>query len=137
MRAFFVNQEGKEYNKNFFIGPSIIGAYTSLLTNKRNKIAQQALTECAGYKASYDAITQLYDTHQDIERLSRKIAEHYFLEKEKKELEIALLDADKRYFILQEEYPDLEQKIPQYHIASYLSISPTQLSRIRRKLSGY
>jgi len=137
MRAFFVNQEGKEYNKNFFIGPSIIGAYTSLLTNKRNKIAQQALTECAGYKASYDAITQLYDTHQDIERLSRKIAEHYFLEKEKKELEIALLDADKRYLILQEEYPDLEQKIPQYHIASYLSISPTQLSRIRRKLSGY
>ncbi|MOA17990.1 hypothetical protein D3C78_1382750 [compost metagenome] len=62
------------------------------------------------------------------------MAENYFVDKEEKEIEIVLLDADKRYELFQQKFPDLEQLIPQYHIASYLGITPTQLSRIRRKL---
>ena len=38
LRAFFVNQEGKEYTKQFFVGQSIVGAYGSLITKKPNKI---------------------------------------------------------------------------------------------------
>jgi CRP-like cAMP-binding protein len=57
------------------------------------------------------------------------------LEKEKKELEIVLLDASQRYKIFQQEFPTLEQLIPQYHIASYLGISATQLSRIRHQMA--
>jgi len=47
---------------------------------------------------------------------------------------MALLDADKRYIIMREKFPTIESVVPQYYIASYLGISPTQLSRIRRKL---
>jgi CRP-like cAMP-binding protein len=53
---------------------------------------------------------------------------------EKKEIEMALLDADKRYSIFRDEYPGIELEIPKYHVASYLGISPTQLSRIRKKM---
>ena len=134
-RAFFVNKEGKEYNKQFFVGPTLIGAYSSLLTKQQNRIAQQALTQCKVWKASYHEIELLFSKFHDFERLGRKIAEFYFLEKEKKELEMALLDAEKRYLILREEFPGLEMKIPQYHIASYLGISATQLSRVRNKMS--
>ena len=135
VRAFFVNKEGKEYNKQFFVGPTLIGAYTSLLTKQKNKIAQKTLTECKIWKAPFHEIELLYTKHHDFERLGRKIAEYYFLEKEKKEIEMALLDAEDRYLILREEFPGLEMKIPQYHIASYLGISPTQLSRVRNKMS--
>lgn len=135
VRAFFLNQEGKEYNKQFFVGPSIIGPYSALLTKSPNRIAQQALTDCELLIADFSALEKLYDEFHDIERLGRKLAEFYFLEKEQKELEMALLDADKRYLIMRERFPTIESKIQQYHIASYLGISPTQLSRIRRKLS--
>ena len=135
VRAFFVNKEGKEYNKQFFVGPTLIGAYTSLLTKQKNKIAQKTLTECKIWKAPFHEIELLYTKHHDFERLGRKIAEYYFLEKEKKEIEMALLDAEDRYLILREEFPGLEMKNPQYHIASYLGISPTQLSRVRNKMS--
>ena len=47
---------------------------------------------------------------------------------------MALMDAGERYLLFRERFSTLEQLIPQYHIASYLSISPTQLSRIRHKL---
>ncbi|MFT6802616.1 MAG: CRP-like cAMP-binding protein [Salibacteraceae bacterium] len=134
VRAFFINQEGKDYNKQFFVGQSIIGAYTSLLTGKQNLIAQQALTDCVMYTCEYKSLTTLFDTYPDLERFARKIAEYYFLEKEKKEIEIVLLDASQRYILFQEEFPTLEQRIPQFHIASYLGVSATQLSRIRRQL---
>ncbi|MEE9364496.1 MAG: Crp/Fnr family transcriptional regulator [Cellulophaga sp.] len=133
VRAFFLNQEGKEYNKQFFVAPSIIGAYTSLLTKQPNKIAQQALTDCEILIADFKDMEKLYDKFHNLERLGRKIAEFYFLEKEQKEIEMALLDADKRYLIMREKFPSIELIVPQYHIASYLGISPTQLSRIRRK----
>lgn len=134
VRAFFLNTEGKEYNKQFFVGPAVIGAYTSLLTKQPNKIAQQALTDCQLLVANFAEIESLYERFHDLERLGRKVAEFYFLEKEQKELEMALLDADKRYLLLRERFPTIESIIPQYHIASYLGISATQLSRVRKKL---
>lgn len=137
VRAFFINQDGKEYNKQFFVGPSIIGAYTSLLTKQPNRIAQQALTDCEVLIANFGELEKLYDKFHDLERLGRKIAEFYFLEKEQKEIEMALLDADKRYIIMRERFPTIESIVPQYYIASYLGISPTQLSRIRRKLYDF
>jgi CRP-like cAMP-binding protein len=136
VRAFFINQEGQEYNKQFFVGPSSIGGYTSLLTGKANLIPQQALTDCKIWSCDFRLLTDRYDQYPDLERLARKMSEYYFLEKEKKELEIVLLDASQRYRIFQTEFPTLEQLIPQYHIASYLGISATQLSRIRRQFAA-
>lgn len=136
VRAYFINPAGQEYNKQFFVGPCSIGGYSSLLTAKPNLIPQQALTDCKIYSCNFQSLTDLYSKHPDLERLARKMAEHYFLEKEKKELEIVLLDASQRYKIFQTEFPTLEQLIQQFHIASYLGISATQLSRIRHQFSG-
>ncbi len=47
---------------------------------------------------------------------------------------MALLNATERYVLFKKSFPNLEQKIPQYHIASYLGITATQLSRLRNKL---
>lgn len=135
VRAYFTNREGQEYNKQFFLAPSSIGGYSSLLTGKSHLIPQQALTDCIIWTADYRAISSQYDNFTDLERLARKMAEYYFLEKEKKELEIVLLDASERYKIFQKEFPGVEQQIPQYHIASYLGISAVQLSRIRHQLA--
>ena len=131
VRAFYRNNEGAEYNKHFFTKNNMIGGYSSLVTQLPNTINQQALTDCCLLIANYRKLTDLLDQHQDLERILRKIAERYFVDKEKREVEIVLLEANKRYSIFQTEYPELEQLIPQYHIASYLGITPTQLSRIR------
>ena len=68
-----------------------------------------------------------------MEKVARRLAELYFVNKEQREIEIVLWNADERYIIFQRDYPQLEQIIPQYQIAFYLGITPTQLSRIRRK----
>lgn len=135
IRAYFIGLDGKEFSKQFYIAPNMIGAYASLITSQPTKINHQALTDCTLLVAPYSRILELYDMHHSLERLGRKLAEFYYVEKEQKLIEQAVFNAEKRYQFFQERFPTLENKIPQYYIASYLGISATQLSRIRKKLS--
>ncbi len=135
IRAFYRNDEGVEYNKQFFVSNTLFGAYSSLVTESPNQINQQALTDCKLLVADYGEVKKLFDVFPDFERAGRHLAEFYFVNKEQREIEIVLLNADQRYILFQKQYPELGQLIPQYHIASYLGITPTQLSRIRRKFS--
>lgn len=135
IRAYFTGTDGKEFSKQFFVGPTIVGSYASLITSQPTKINHQALTKCTLFVAHYSRIVDLYDKYHSLERLGRKLAEYYYVEKEQKLIEQAVLDADKRYQLFKERFPTLENRIPQYYIASYLGVSPTQLSRIRKKLS--
>jgi len=130
IRTFFKNDE-REYTKAFDIPPTLTCGYASLITGQPNRINLEAMARTVVWKASYKDLIALYDRHPDLERVARLIAERSFVEKENRELEIGLLDATQRYRLFQNQFPGLEQKIPQYCIASYLGITPTQLSRIR------
>lgn len=133
MRIFFQNQQGEEFNKRFVSGPNVIGAYSSLLTNQPNQVNIQCLTDCEIIEANFTEILTLYDHHHDVERLNRKITEAFFIETEKRQMSLIMYDAAERYDKFRKEFPDYENQIAQYHIASYLGITPTQLSRIRAK----
>src|SRR5690606_38795116 len=131
LRAYYRKENGEQYNKTFFTEGSFVGAYSSLVTGTKNLIDIDCLTDCKLWVASYENITGLYDRYPQTERLARILAERFVVNKEKREIELATLDAKERYAIFLQEYPGLDQLIPQYHIASYLGVSPTQLSRIR------
>ena len=133
LRAFYRNTQGNEYNKTFFTEKGIVGAYSSLITGEKSQINIQCLTDCEILVADFKNLTQLYDKYPKFERLARIFAEYFFVSKEQREIEIVMLDATERYKIFQKKHPKLETIIPQYHIASYLGITPTQLSRIRAK----
>lgn len=131
LRAFFRGTDGTTYNKTFFKENSLIGAYSSLITGKASQIDIECLTACEIWTCPYESIVALYDEYPLVERFSRMLAERFFVSKEKREIELVTLEAKERYTIFQREHPGLDQRIPQYHIASYLGITPTQLSRIR------
>ena len=133
LRAYYQNPKGEEFNKLFFVNPAIVGAYSSLITGETNKINIQCLSNCLVLKANFQSILKLYDAHPTIERLNRTIAEDFFVKKEKREMSLVMNNASERYAMFQEEFSGLENEITQYHIASYLGITPTQLSRIRAK----
>lgn len=131
MRSYYNTCNGNEYNKVFFTNPSIVGSYSSLITKEKSHINIQCLSDCKIIEASFDSILAMYSEHPSIERLNRVIAEDFFVLNEEKEFELLTTDASYRYNAFQEKHPGLENEIAQYHIASYLGITPTQLSRIR------
>lgn len=131
LRAYFQNDRGEEYNKTFFTEGSFVGAYSSLITGQKNLIDIDCLTDCVLLIADYKILRSLYDQFPKVERSARILAEQFFVNKEKREIELVTLEAKERYSIFQQEHPKLDQRISQYHIASYLGVTPTQLSRIR------
>lgn len=133
VRAFSRNADGAEYNKTFFTEGVFFGAYSSLVSGRPNLIYHQALTDCEILEAPFSALSALYDRYPIWERFARILAESFFVAKEKREIELVMLDAAGRYDVFKEKHPGLENRIPLYQIASYLGITPTQLSRIRGK----
>jgi CRP-like cAMP-binding protein len=135
LRAYYQSPSGQQYNKSLFVGPGFFGALSSLISGRRNQIFIQALTPCRVLTVPYTELKALYDEYHSIERLARRVVEQIFIEKEQREIDLVTLDATARYIKLQTSHPGLEQQIPQYQVASYLGISPTQLSRIRAELA--
>jgi len=133
VRIFFQNQDGEEFNKIFLQAPSLVAAYSSLISGNMNQVNIQCLSDCSMIEANYSEVLGLFDTHKGIESLNRKVVEQFFIETEKRQMSLIMLNASERYDLFRKEFPAYENYIPQYHIASYLGITPTQLSRIRAK----
>jgi CRP-like cAMP-binding protein len=136
-RAFLRNEDGREYNKTFFPEGTFLMALSALVTGEPNRIDLQALTPATLLVMDYRAFTTLYDRHHDLERVARRLIEVEWAKKEQREIALVLDDAASRYENFQREHPGLENRIPQYHIASYLGITPIHLSRIRSRRASH
>lgn len=77
----------------------------------------------------------LYQKHPRFESFCRTGMEKMLGEKHMQLAEFISLKPEQRYLKLQEERPNLLQRVPQYQIASYLGIKPETLSRIRKKIA--
>jgi len=134
MRAYLSSEKGKEFNKNFFLPFSFVGALTALIQNQPSRLTYEALTACHVYEVSFSDIAELCKSDINISNLYNRILEHVYIRYEERQLEFISMDAKARYLTLRKRIPNIDELIPQYQIASYLSITAVQLSRIRRKI---
>lgn len=122
--------DGSLYTKEFIREQEFLLA--SFDPNKESTVNIQALQDSIIMEAKYSDIQKLYNKYHDFERLSKigmeKKIDQIYLKLES----LALMEAKDRYRFFKQTYGDLESKIPQYIIASYLNITPTQLCRIKK-----
>ena len=83
----------------------------------------------------FDNLEKQFSNTQKFERMGRIIAENLFINWQQKAKSLMLDNAETRYLKLISKRADLIQRVPQYLIASYLSVKPETLSRIRKKIS--
>ena len=136
MRAYLDSESGKQYNKNFFMPFSFVGAFTGLIKGQPSKLVYEALTNCKVYEVNFATFMDLCKTDIHVSHLYNRVLEHVFIKYEERQIELISMDATQRYLKLIKKIPKIENLVPQYQIASYLSITPVQLSRIRKKLKS-
>jgi CRP-like cAMP-binding protein len=137
LRLYYVNCEGTECTKSFCAENSFVAAYSALLLEQPSRLFIQTLEDAKLLVADYSAYRSLCENSACWQALNCKIAEILFIKKEKRESALLLDDAKTRYLSFQAEYPDLETRLKQHHIASYLGITPVTLSRIRSQLKSH
>lgn len=134
LREFFITLKGQEFNKNFNLEGEFSGSLFDLITEEPSTASIQALTPVRLLICRFADLQDLYNRHKEWERIGRLLAENLFMIKARREWEFLTLSAEQRYTLLTQRNPALENRISQYHLASYLGISPVSLSRIRRRM---
>lgn len=130
LRSYVQNNDG-EFNNDFYLENSFASAYTSFLTQMPTNCNIEALTDVQLYYITHKQFHALIEKDTDFLKLAKYISDSYFIRKCKRETSFLKNSAAERLEMIRKLYPGIEQKVPQYHIASYLGIKPESLSRIK------
>jgi CRP-like cAMP-binding protein len=131
----FRNRDGQEHTFYFGREQEFIGDYSSFLPAQPAVHAIQALEPARLLTISYDNLQRLYREVSQGERFGRLVAEMLFTDVLKQLTSFYEETPEERYARFVRTYPDLQQRIPQYYIASYVGVKPQSLSRIRSRAS--
>ncbi len=131
LRLYYIDAEGRDVTKHFSPEGTLAISYSAFLQREESRFFIQALEETKLYVIDHQTYQELLHGHACWQVVARKFADLLFIIKEKRESELLLLNAQERYAHFLEDYPDIEKRVNQYHVASYLRITPESLSRIR------
>jgi len=128
MRIYDIDESGQQWNKVFLSSPSLLLGNPNLEEKSIHFI--ETITPCEVIELPIDLIKEHLKKYPQARELQAKILLHLFEKKSKREYDFLTLPAKERYLNCLKEYKSIINEIPQFHIASYLGITTTQLSRI-------
>lgn len=131
---FYYLQEGKEVNNHFFLENDYAVSYLDFLKNKPSRYFIQALEESEIITFNAESLQLAYEGSKNWERFGRIVAEGVYALATTRFESFLFLSAKERYLQMLEDHPRFIQRIPLYHLASYLGIERESLSRIRKDI---
>lgn len=127
----YIGENGEEAIKYFFPEQRIAASLGAMLANKPSMFFITALEDTTVLEYNFFEFRKLFDVFPDLARFYIAYNDlHWIIEKEPLEITFRTETAAKRYDDFIRKYPSLVKRLKKHHIASYLGITPTQLSRI-------
>jgi CRP-like cAMP-binding protein len=135
LRVYYRTAAGKEFNKAFVHEGMFFVALSAHLADEPVRFDVQALEETRAYRMPYARFHAWMEEAPALGRAFRRYMEAHFVRHEAREAALQLEDATGRYRWFLRQHPGLIQRVPLYHVASYLGLTDVTLSRVRRKLA--
>ena len=129
-RAFYW-QEDKEITDWFAFENDFITPINSFFSNTPSALSIELMEVSTLLEISKKDILKLSNEHHDFERLCRVAVTRTMLHLQQRIILLQFQTAKQKYDNILELRPDVTQRIPLKHIASYLGITLETLSRIR------
>jgi len=136
MRAYTFDIDGNEVTTNFFSNQRAVYDPASFFQQIVSNENIQAVTPCLAYFISYEKVNKIFHTVPGFREYGRlKLLEEVVWFKQRT-LAVINRSAEERYADLIKDNEGILQNVPLKHIASYLGITDSSLSRIRRNFAG-
>ena len=135
LRSYFLNDSGKDHTMQFAVNNWWISDYSAFFNETRSVLYIECLQDAEIYQISKKSLEQLYSEVPVIESYFRVRMEKSFVSFQNRILSDLAMSAKEKYCWFITRYPSIEQKIKNYHVASYLGITTESLSRIRKDLT--
>ena len=135
MRAFATDTEGNDVTTGFYETNQVVFEVSSFFQRIPSLENIQALTDCEGWYITFDQLNNLFHTLPEFREFGRGMLVRGYAGLKARMLSMITETAEERYEKLVKTRPGILQEAPLKHIASYLGITDTSLSRIRKELA--
>lgn len=134
-RTYYLSDD-KEINTRFVFENDFVVDYDSFLEVKSSRYFIEALEDSEIVTFNLQALLNAYNQSQNWERFGRIMAEQSYKITTQRVESFLFLDGEQRYLHLLKNEQQIFDRIPLYHIASYLGMERESLSRLRKKIAG-
>jgi CRP-like cAMP-binding protein len=135
MRAFAYDTEGNEVTTNFYSDKQVVFEVASFFNRTPARENIQAISDCLGWSITYDKLNKLFHDLPEFREFGRHILVRGFAALKTRMLAMITETAEQRYEHLLKNNPEIFQHAQLKHIASYLGVTDSSLSRIRKEFS--
>lgn len=135
MRAYTFDLNGNEVTTNFFGKNRQVFDHASFFLQTPSEENIQAITDCLGYSITYEQVNALFHSIPEFREYGRGMLVKELVSYKKRTLAMINKTAEQRYEDLISEDREIFQFVQLKHIASYLGVTNSSLSRIRREFS--
>lgn len=132
----YVDTDGEEKTTNFYTEGEWAISLSNFAPESRAAHNWVSMEDTIVVEGNEQQAQELFKRFPRFETISRTIMEAAFAA-QKTALTSYFTDSpEQRYLKLLESNPELFQRIPQYHIASFIGVKPESLSRIRKRIAS-
>lgn len=136
IRSYCIDKSGKEHTLQFAIKNWWISDFIAIYNDELATLTVECITDSKIVEFKAIELEGIHSLFPEFEAFQRKNLERHVVSLHKRILNQLQLTASERYDLFLEQYPDIEQFTPNYHIASFLGITQQSLSRIRAEKVG-
>jgi signal-transduction protein with cAMP-binding, CBS, and nucleotidyltransferase domain len=133
IRVLVNDSSGEEHTIHFAIENQFIADYSCFIQQQPSLYTLQALEEVVCIVMPRSAIEWGYRELKQGDRLGRLIAEFYFIYQDNRINNQYIRSPKERYDSISQVFPNINNRVPQHMIASYLGITPIHLSRLKKE----
>lgn len=134
-RSFVIDFKGNEITTNFFGPNEILIEVPSLFLRIPSLENLQALTEGTAWRIEFSEFQKLYSSIEGFTEWGRTWMSNQLFISKQRAVHMLTKSATERYLDLIKEQPEIIKQLPLKYIASYLGVTDTSLSRIRKEIS--
>lgn len=136
LRTYLIDPNDKEHTIQFAVENWWVSDYIAYYTGAASILRVECIEPVEILSISKAQLEQLIIEIPGLEHFFRLQLEGAFVAFQKRILSNLYKSAQERYDDFLQSYPDIEQRVKNYQIASYLGITPESLSRIRKQKMG-
>jgi CRP-like cAMP-binding protein len=133
MRAFAHDTDGNDITTNFYAANHLVFEVSSFFNRTVSRENVQATIDCTGWYITYEQLNNLFHSLPEFREFGRGVLVKGFASLKTRMLSMITETAEQRYDTLLKTNPEIFQFAALKHIASYLGITDTSLSRIRKE----
>ncbi|TAE49478.1 MAG: Crp/Fnr family transcriptional regulator [Cytophagales bacterium] len=134
VRSYIIDTEGNDITFNLYASGDVVIDYPSIFFFAPTRENIQALTDCVCWEITFEDFQEMFNSISSFREQQRSLLVGSYFALKQHSISLIADEAKVRYLRFLKEKPQIIQNVSLKHIATFLGITDTSLSRIRKEI---